>query len=158
MIEIKITDEMFLEAREKAISLGQLHNSITRGSGNLAGFIGEILVRTHFNYTEENTYDYDLVTEDGRKIDVKTKQTTVVPKSNYDCSISASNTKQKCDEYIFVRVKSDFSVGWILGRYNKAEYLSEAVFMKKGEVDPDNNFKVRADCYNMKINQLKECL
>ena len=128
MIEIKITDEMFLEAREKAISLGQLHNSITRGSGNLAGFIGEILVRTHFNYTEENTYDYDLVTEDGRKIDVKTKQTTVVPKSNYDCSISASNTKQKCDEYIFVRVKSDFSVGWILGSYN------------------------------MKINQLKECL
>jgi len=35
--------------------------------------------------------------------------------------------------------------------------MQEAKFYKKGEVIDDNNFKVRADCYNMKINQLQEC-
>lgn len=157
MITVNITDEWFVEARKKAIELGRLHNSITKGEGNLAGFLGEIIVREQFGYKEENTYDYDLVAPDGRRIDVKTKRTTVEPKPEYDCSIAASNTKQDCDEYIFVRVKADFSCGWILGSYNKEAYMQEAKFYKKGEVIDDNNFKVRADCYNMKINQLKEC-
>jgi hypothetical protein len=28
--------------------------------------------------------------------------------------------------------------------------------MKKGDVDPDNNFKVRADCHNLSYSELKE--
>ena len=28
--------------------------------------------------------------------------------------------------------------------------------MKKGTVDPSNNYKVQADCYNLKIKELED--
>ena len=90
----------------------------------------------------------------GKKIDVKTKQTSVAPLLDYDCSVSNFNTKQECDAYAFVRVKNDFTVGWYLGSMDKKEYFEKAVFMKKGDVDTSNNYTVRADCYNLKIKQL----
>ena len=33
----------------------------------------------------------------------------------------------------------------------KKEYFEKATFMQKGEIDPSNNYMVRADCYNLKI-------
>ena len=40
----------------------------------------------------------------------------------------------------------------------KDEYFKKATFLKKGDVDPSNNYTVRADCYNLKINELQEGL
>ena len=40
----------------------------------------------------------------------------------------------------------------------KDEYFKKASFLKKGDVDPSNNYTVRADCYNIKINELQEGL
>ena len=37
---------------------------------------------------------------------------------------------------------------------DKIDYLKRATFLKKGEVDPSNNWKVRTDCYNLPINEL----
>ena len=157
MIEVEITDEMLLEARDSAKELGKLKNSIEKGMGNLAGFLGEILVRETLGYKSESTYDYDLVDSKGLKIDVKTKRTTVTPKPDYDCSVAAFNTKQKCDKYIFVRVLSDLSKGWILGEMNKEQYFECARYMPKGKIDPANGFRVKANCYNVAIQDLKEC-
>ena len=157
MIEVEITDEMVNEARKLAKDLGKLKNSIEKGAGNLAGFIGEILVRETFGYKTESTYDYDLVDPKGLKIDVKTKRTTVTPKPDYDCSVAAFNTKQKCDKYVFVRVLNDLSKGWILGEMNKEEYFESARYMRKGKIDPANGFRVKANCYNVAIQDLKEC-
>jgi hypothetical protein len=47
------------------------------------------------------------------------------------------------------------SKGWILGWMDKDEYLNRATFMVEGEIDPSNNFKVRADCYNLPISELR---
>lgn len=156
MIEVKVTDKMLLSARDKAAEMGRLHNSITRGTGNIAGFIGEEIAQVVLGGKLDNTYDYDLVLDDGRTVDVKTKQTSVVPLETYDCSIAAFNTKQDCNYYCFVRVKNDYTVGWYLGVYGKEAYMKEAVFMKKGDLDPSNGYVVRSDCYNLKIHQLKE--
>ena len=155
MQEIKVTDEMLLSARDKAAEMGRLHNSITRGAGNLAGFIGEEIAKIVLGGTLSNTYNYDLILDNGKTVDVKTKQTSVAPLETYDCSIAAFNTKQDCDYYCFVRVKNDFTVGWYLGVYEKQKYLEEASFMKKGYLDPSNGYVVKSDCYNLKINQLK---
>ena len=147
---------MLVEARDKAVEMGQLYNSITRGGGNIAGFLGEAIAQKVLGGSLENTYDYDLVLDNGIKVDVKTKQTGYVPLDSYDCSIAALNTKQECDYYCFVRVKKDFSVGWYLGVYSKQDYINDAVFMKKGDLDPSNGYVVKSDCYNIKISQLKE--
>ena len=154
MKEITISLEMLDAARQKAKELGKLNNSILKGKGNLAGFLGEQIALSFLGGEWQNTYEYDILLSDGEKVDVKTKQTSVTPLPEYDCSVAKYNTKQLCDSYAFVRVRNDFTVGWYLGKINKEDFLQKAVFMKKGDVDPSNNYRVRADCYNLKINAL----
>jgi hypothetical protein len=156
MIEIQITPEMVQKAKVKAAQMGTLNNSIRQGDGNLVGFIGEQIAQQVLGANEQNSYDYDLVLPNGMTVDVKTKQTTVKPRPDYDCSVAAFNTKQKCDYYAFVRVKNDLTTGWYLGSYKKPEYFQNAIALKKGEIDPSNNFTVKADCYNMKISDLQQ--
>jgi len=75
VIEIPVRDDQLLKAREQAVEMGKLHNSITKGQGNIAGFIGEIITAELLNATQQNTYDYDLVLTNGETVDVKTKRT-----------------------------------------------------------------------------------
>lgn len=145
---------MLLAARADAVQMGQLNNSITKGQGNVAGFVGERIAQAVLGGKLDNTYDYDLVLPNGKTVDVKTKQTSVEPKDYYDCSVAAFNTKQKCDYYAFVRVKNDLSVGWFLGIISKEDYFKQARHLKKGDKDPSNNYTVRADCYNLAIREL----
>ena len=154
MKEVKVTVDMIENARLKSTEMGKLRNSILKGGGNLVGFIGEQIALECLGGEWHNTYSYDIILPDGKKVDVKTKQTSVKPLPEYDCSIAKFNTKKECDMYAFVRVKKDLTIGWYLGSIDKKEYFKKAIFMKKGYVDPSNNFTVRADCYNMKIKEL----
>ena len=160
MNEIEVTDEMLLRARRKAGEMGRLNNSITRGAGNLVGFIGEevaLRVLSHFydDIIEANTYDYDIIA-DGAKIDVKTKSTSVAPLPHYMCSVAGYNTEQQCDFYAFVRVKNDLTTAWWCGIISKEAFYRDAVFMKKGQLDADNKYIVKADCYNIPISGLHQ--
>ena len=145
---------MILCATRRAIAMGSLKNSITCGTGNLAGFIGEEIVKVVLPEAEHHdTYDYDLVIN-GATADVKTKRTNVTPLPHYECSIADYNTKQVSDNYIFCRVNEDYTTGWVLGYLPKSEYFQKATFMKQGEVDPRNNYTVKADCWNVPISEL----
>ena len=157
MIELKITKEIIAEAK-KLYDFGILNNSYTQGEGNKCGALGEVLVREYYNAIQENTFDYDLII-DNKKIDVKTKRhnANLKPNSNWTMSLFAFNTKQKCDKYVFVRVLNDLSKGWILGEMNKEDYFESARYMRKGKIDPANGFRVKANCYNVAIQDLKEC-
>lgn len=150
---INITLEDISKANILSKEMGQLKNSITKGKGNIHGFLGEIIVSKFLGVEINNTYDYDMVFND-TKIDVKTKRVTTSPKDYYECSVADLNTKQKCDVYVFTRILKDMTQGWILGFVNKKEYFSKATFLKKGQVDPSNNWKVSTDCYNLPINKL----
>ena len=154
MIEVHMTEEELTKAREQAKEMGNLAHSITEGQGSVAGFLAEIAVARHYGATQNNTYDYDLVMPDGTTIDVKAKRTTAVPRSYYECSVAAYNTKQACDYYSFCRVSSNLRLVWLLGTIKKEEYFVKAEKRTKGEVDPSNNFMFKADCYNLKISQL----
>ena len=57
--------------------MGRLANSITNGAGNLAGFIGEIVVADELNAKQDYTYDYDLLFKDKTRIAVKTNAVTL---------------------------------------------------------------------------------
>ena len=154
MIEIKLTKEIVEQCKSKAKDIGKLNNSITNGKGNLAGIVGEYIVHKYLKNSEwKNTYDYDLIYNDN-KIDVKTKRCNSKPKENYDCSVAKTSLHQNCDEYVFVRILNDFSLAWIVGKKNQKEYFKLARKMVKGQIDPLNNFIVKADCYNLQINGL----
>lgn len=166
MIEVEITEEMKRRAWRKAREMGELNNSITKGDGNIAGFLGEEVANYVLGGAISNTYEYDIITQEdlGDRVyyetwDVKTKRCTSPPKGHYDCSVAAFNTKQDCDNYVFVRVENKngrWGRAWVLGWYGKKQYFKDARFLKKGQIDPDNNFKVKADCYNIQIKELKE--
>ena len=158
MIEIIITEAMKKRAALKAKEMGKLHNSITNGDGNLAGFLGEEIANTLINGEITNTYDYDII-KDNIRYDVKTKRCTSKPKDYYECSVAAYNTRQNCDAYIFVRIENvdgKWGRAWVLGQYPKQEYFNDARFLKRGQKDGDNGFFVKADCYNMLISDLKK--
>lgn len=155
MIEVKITKAMKERAAKKAQEMGSLNNSITKGEGNLAGFIGEEIANKLIKGKIKNTYDYDIVSD--YTYDVKTKRCTSAPKPYYECSVAAYNIKQRCDRYVFVRVECIDDVctrAWILGWIDKNEYFDKADRLVKGQVDPRNNFTVKADCFNLRIDQL----
>ena len=156
MIEVKITDEMMNTAKEKASNMRALNNSITHGDGNIAGFVGDQVVKSLIKSVWASTYDYDLITDKGTRIEVKTKRTTVKPKDYYDCSIANFNTKQRCDVYAFVRCNLETREAWFVGWMKKQKYLDKARFMKKGDIDPSNNFTVKADCHNVAIKDLNQ--
>ena len=155
MTGVEITLQQIGLAREKSKEMGKLRNSITGGQGNMAGFIGEIVVADLIGAEMCNTYDYDLI-KDGIKIDVKTKRTNYEPQPHYDCSVAALNTKQKCDAYCFVRVTNDLTTAWVLGFYDKHKYFDDAKFYMKGDVD--GKFTFKSDCYNLPISSLKSFL
>ena len=157
MIEIKITQEMKKRAWRKAREMGQLNNSITKGDGNIAGFLGEEVANNVIKGNINNTYDYDII-KNGVKYDVKTKRCTSEPKPHYECSVAAYNTKQECDYYVFVRLENiggKWTRAWVLGHYEKKKYFKVARFLERGQKDGSNAFRVKADCYNMEIKKLK---
>ena len=159
MIEVQITEEMKKRAWKKSREMGVIHNSIMKGGGNIAGFLGEEVANVIINGTINNTYDYDVTSKSGIKYDVKTKRCTSAPKPFYECSVANFNTKQKCDRYAFVRVEYKnrrWGRAWVLGWLEHDKYFEQAHKLTKGQTDPSNGFIVRADCYNVAISELKK--
>ena len=117
--QISITNKQIEKAKNLSEELGKLKNSITDGGHNIYGFLGELIVAEYLNTEQKNTYDYDMKLPSGLTIDVKTKRCTSTPSPNYECSIAAYNTKQKCDVYVFTRILDNMKVGWILGYKTK---------------------------------------
>lgn len=75
MIEVAVTAEIEEEAWDRASDMPFLSGSITNGTSNVVGCLGEILVQRHLHAKFSNTFNYDLI--DGeRRIDVKTKDVT----------------------------------------------------------------------------------
>lgn len=156
MLEVTVTDEMLLSARDKAKKMGRLGRSLTRGQGNVAGFVGEEVALSvlggQFDNIEKNI-DYDILLDNGKTVDVKTKRTSVEPKLHYECSTS-TYYRQKCDYYAFVRVHNDLHTAWFLGWYSNEGYYKDARLVKKGDKDKSNGFVARADAYNLPISSL----
>src|SRR5687768_8114590 len=142
--EIKIDKEMMITADWNANIMGPLKNSITGGEKNLIGFLGEQIVAKYLGIEALNTYNWDMMYKD-KYLEIKTKDTTAYPKGSYEVSVAGYNTTQKCDYYIFTRILTDLSVGWILGYMPRDEYYKKARKLTKGDIDGTNNFEVKAD-------------
>lgn len=164
MINIKFDNNTLQKAVELSHTIpSDIKNSIRDGEGTLVGFIGEILVSEYLGVNLQNTYDYDLVYRNVR-IDVKSKEVGKNPKADptprpeYECSISAYNTKQQCHAYVFTRVDVGRQNAWILGWKGKNEYFEKYIFRHKGQIDPNSGRRQHTfpcDCYQMTIGELR---
>ena len=155
-IEVEYTREQYAEACARGLNLGKLRNSITKGKSNVWGMLGEQIVAKYTGATLANTYQYDLLSLDGKRLEVKTKKTTLTtpPKPHFECSVCEHNSTQECDYYVFVRVSTNSNKAWICGQIEKKELKQKARFFRAGDVDPRNNYKVHASCWNLNIAEL----
>lgn len=158
MIRVGICEEMIKRVEHESAKVGVLRGSFTRGEGNPIGLMGEELVLASLEGSKkEESYDFDILFE-GKRFEVKTKRTTVEPKPHYMCSVSTFNTRQKADYYLFCRVLhvggsfGDF--GWVLGYIPVEEFKKLSVFMRKGDLDRDNGYIVKSNCFSVPISNL----
>lgn len=152
-MKVKITDANLSAARKRAANIGPNSKKIMPGS-EIYGMLGEQLFLDNYGGELIDCYDYDINHPKIGKIDIKTKKCSSEPQDDYYCSVSAYQIgKQNCDYYAFYRVQANLSVGWFLGIISKKEFIEKATLFKKG--DKDGNFEVKADCYNIKISDLR---
>jgi|TARA_R110000744_G_scaffold14255_1_gene40663 hypothetical protein len=154
MIEVPITDSMLIEARKKAADMGELKGSMMKGDRNLTAFLGELAAQKVIGGTFHNTYDYDIMMESGKTVDVKTKKVRFAPRDYYDCTIFGYNDAQDCDYLLFTQVLSDLNTAYVVGGYDKKRFLEDSTFVKKGTVVGTNNLVYKKDNYVMQIKDL----
>ena len=176
MFKVPYTIEMVQQARKEAIELGALNNSILKGAGNVAGFLGEIALASFLNADRisnkegKEKYSHDILWN-GKRCEVKTKRRLKPPLPDYDVSIAATSLHQRSlvEKYLFVSLelessRYDSNIGgkvykglkeiWFLGHKTAEEYFKLATFYPKGQVTGSNNFRTVRDMYNLEIKKL----
>jgi hypothetical protein len=153
MIELYVPPALRDRAEAMAEAMGALNNSIEEGAGNAAGLVGQRLAADYYHCRMKSTYDHDSMHRE-LGIEVKTKRTSVAPQPDYDCSVAVTSLHQKCDAYVFARCLKDLSVCWLLGYMPRPEFMEKAAFYRKGDVDPSNGWKAKADCYSVHVERL----
>jgi len=172
MIKLEYLPWMMREAKKKAEALGEIKNSITKGRGNLAGYLAEIALNRHLGAKniscEEGKLKYNHDLEKGeKKIEVKTKRRTVDPEPTFEVSIANTSKHQKPDVYAFVSITFKEKRGkgreatyhgveaiWLCGFIEREEYFEKATFIPKGKLDPSNGFRCWANMHNLPISEL----
>lgn len=172
MIKLDYKGWMLREAKRKAEKLGVIRNSITKGKGNIAGYLAEIALNKYLesqnvSCTEgKDKFNFDLIHE-GKKIDVKCKRRKVNPEEHYEVSIAATSKHQQPDVYAFVSITFKEKRGkgreatyhgvdsiWLCGFMPRDEYFEKGRFVPKGKLDTSNGFFCKANMYNMPISDL----
>jgi hypothetical protein len=173
IISIPWDYNMVMRAHKKAKQLGGIKNSILKGGGNAAGYLGEEAVASYIEAQiiscnkGTDKYNYDIWSRDKRKIEVKTKRRTVKPLDFYDVSVAKTSAHQTPELYIFVsiefenmakeghrRVYRGIKNIWIVGQAEPEDYFSRAKIWRAGDIDNNNGFKTHVDMYNLPISEI----
>jgi|GEM_PF-2350974 len=167
---LRLTPEILEEAQARADGLPVFEYSHRERDANIVGCIGEVVFERfleHFqvpfdNRTELTDHDYVV---NGLRLDVKTKDRTVLPRRNYDNSVPLYNHEhQRPDFYYFVSLYRDasepvsalgrFKEACIVGGIDISSLDAHGLTWDAGQVDPDNGTKFWTSCINVTMAQL----
>ena len=117
MIEILITQDIIDYATDKLEHVNTRDNLGLSKFGSerdriLVGYIGERIMMKHLRLkNDEDKYHYDLISNKGKKLEVKTITCKFKPKPDYWCTVNSHDLsgvyKQEADFYIFLRILND---------------------------------------------------
>ena len=167
-------DHLLDEADRRAQKMGHLNQFTQRGLGGAqAGKLGELvayeyLTKCGVQFEEIDCSEYDAVfysLNNKYTLEVKTKERTVAPKEDYECSAFAYNQDhQKPDYYIFISLLADktkgreditrFTRAYILGSMSGADFDAHSRSLDTGYIDPTNNWSPTKDTRNVYIRDL----
>ncbi|MDQ7968702.1 MAG: hypothetical protein REI95_03575, partial [Oxalicibacterium faecigallinarum] len=168
----EIDEKIWDKAEAKVKELPIYEKSHRKQQANEVGVLGEVIAEywlkeEKVNFLDEThctTHDYRFVPS-GKTIDVKTKDRTVIPESDYDCSVPLYNhSHQQPDYYLFISLYRDkkskenslrkFTQAYIVGAANQKQIQVKGKIWKEGEIDYSNGTKFWTDCINIKISDL----
>lgn len=142
MDEVEITERMLGYARRRAARVAscpnrELHQFGSEADRILVGYVGEVAVMKALDIRRaEDGFDFDLLYRE-RKLEIKTVSCKAPPPPHYLCTVNSVNPegvhKQAADLYVFVRVRYDLALAWILGFIPCPEFFTRGRFVKKGE-------------------------
>ncbi len=104
-------------------------------------------------------YDYDLLSNKGKRLEIKTVSCKFKPKKDYLCTVNSHKAngvhKQNADYYIFLRILNDYSLAWILGYYSCEDFFKDGLFIEKGKDFGKFKF-IKANATVLEINKLNK--
>ena len=164
---MRITKEILWLAEKRIEDDPIFKNSIRGKEANLIGSIGEVLFERFIQEEgltleketgETEKYNHDFVIEGEFTVDVKTKDRSVVPKSNYDCTVAQKTLDHQDPDYFYfislLKKKGIFTDGYLLGAIDTPNLLIRGETWKAGEVDARNGKTIRKDCVSIEIKDL----
>jgi hypothetical protein len=159
-IEFRPCGEDFALAAQRSDKMGILHNSYTKGAGRMHGMLGEIAVGKYLDglvdHCGSSTYGYDFETNNGIKIEVKTKRSNSIPKGDYNASVEKKKSHMfENDLFVFVRAHETMTRLWLVGWVKTDSFKRRSDFIAAGGSDK-TGFTYRVDGYHIPINKLKK--
>ena len=132
----------------------------SEGKRLLYGYLGEVIVCDYYEVDDIDDYEYDIIIGE-YKVDVKSVSCKFKPPLHYlatvnSCEIEGDH-RQDADIYIFVRIREDCEIAWILGFIECDRFFSMSEFIKKGEEYHGMKFE-KANMNALPINRLHSIL
>lgn len=147
-------------------------NSITKGSGRLAGFLlEEIFVERYhmtLNRKPPKNFDdpdcfwhYDAISRWLLgKVEIKAKRRSCPARDYFNGTVSAHFTRQLCDYYVFGSVLYDLSLAEVCGIMRPKDFYARATKAYKGDIDPESPWwdpwRWKGDCFNLHYDQMQQ--
>ena len=107
----------------------------SEGRRLLYGYLGEVVVIDYYGVDDIDDYEYDIVIGE-HKVDVKSISCKFKPPEHYLATVNSCETegehRQDADFYIFVRIREDCRIGWILGFIECDNFFKMSKFIEKG--------------------------
>lgn len=173
IVELSISQEVLVEADRLAKEMGTLNQFSYRGyAGAQVGKVGELMAYQYLdmcgvNYEviDATTHDVMFVNLDNKyKLEIKTKERTVTPRDDYECSVfSYTKGHQVPDYYLFVSLLaqkgmgddiSRFTKAYIVGSISGSDFDSYCRDLDTAFVDISNNWSPPKDTRNIFIRDL----
>ena len=170
MDEIAIAESHLSLARQ-ILSTMPIRGGSHRGlAANQVGVLGEIIAREQLQVRGiepslifSTSHDFEI--NSGKRIEVKTKDRTVKPREDYECSVPLYNhSHQNVDYYIFVSLLRDvnridldlerFQCAYVVGVCNQKMLADHGVTRENGETDTRNGTTFWTSCRNIYIRDL----
>jgi len=156
LTELEVSEAVLSKAQARASKIGENSKKIC-SDGELAGMVAEELFLDTYGGELVDSYNYDVAHAKIGCIDIKAKRCSSRPLDSYSCTVAAYQVKKKeCSHYAFYRITNDLSTAYCLGIIPVVAFMEKAQFLKKDEIEEGTHFKVKCDCFNIKISDLDQ--
>lgn len=164
MIELDLNNDIINKASNRLDLVTAKDNRLSKfGSERkriYEGYIGEELIKKFLHIDKvTDDYNYDLISNKGKRLEIKTVSCSFKPRDDYLCTVNSHSLeythKQNADYYIFIRLLKDYTKAWILGWIECAKFFKIGTFVSKGKDFGKFKF-VKANATVLEINKLNK--